>query len=96
MRGPGGAGVRRGRSSALNALGVPAAKGGAGHGLTVEETLRVVVGPWAALRDDHALRLLEAGPAGSGVFARPSADGRRIVALDARGRPCGRSAPAPA
>ena len=71
---------------AMNALDIPAAKGGLGTA-QVEDSLRVVVGPWVAARDDHALRQLEAGPARSGVYARPSADGRRIVALDARGRP---------
>jgi uncharacterized protein DUF4430 len=70
----------------LNALDVPAAKGSLGTA-QVADALRVVVGPWIAARDDHALRRLESGPAVSGVYARPSADGRRIVALDARGRP---------
>jgi uncharacterized protein DUF4430 len=69
----------------LNALDVPAAKGGLGTA-QVEDSLRVVVGPWRMVRDDHALRQIESGPARSGVYARPSADGRRIVALDARGR----------
>jgi uncharacterized protein DUF4430 len=69
----------------LGALGVPAAKGGLRTAQT-EQTLRVVVGPWRAARDDLALRQLESGPARSGVYARPSADGRRIVALDPRGR----------
>jgi len=70
----------------MNALDIPAAKGGLGTA-QVEDSLRVVVGPWVAARGDHALRQIEAGPARSGVYARPSADGRRIVALDARGRP---------
>jgi hypothetical protein len=69
----------------LTALDVPAAKGGLRTAQT-EETLRVIVGPWAAARDDRALRQVEAGPARSGVYARPSADGRRIDALDPRGR----------
>jgi Domain of unknown function (DUF4430) len=71
--------------TALTDLDVPAAKGGLGTA-QVEEALRVVVGPWAAARNDHALRQLEAGPARSGVYARPSADGRTIAALDPRGR----------
>jgi hypothetical protein len=71
---------------ALTALDVPAAKGGLRTART-EQTLRVVVGPWVAARDDHALREVEAGPARSGVYARPSADGRRIRPLDAAGRP---------
>jgi hypothetical protein len=70
----------------LGALGVPAAKGGLRTAQT-EQTLRVVVGPWRAARDELALRQIESGPARSGVYARPSADGRRIVTLDPRGRP---------
>jgi hypothetical protein len=72
-------------SKALTDRDVPAAKGGLGTA-QVEDSLRVVVGPWIAARDDHALRRLEAGPARSGVYARPSADGRSIATLDPRGR----------
>ena len=68
----------------LAALGVPAAKGGLRTAQT-EQTLRVVVGPWVAARDDLALRRMESGPARSGVYARPAADGRSIRALDPRG-----------
>ena len=68
----------------LTTLDVPAAKGGLRTAQT-EQTLRVVVGPWRAARDDLALRGLDDGPARSGVFARPSPDGREIEALDARG-----------
>jgi hypothetical protein len=57
---------------------------------TGAETLRVLVGRWPALRIDPAAGLLEHGPADSGVFARPAADGRTIAALDARGRVAGR------
>jgi Domain of unknown function (DUF4430) len=71
--------------TALTDLDVPAAKGGLGTA-QVEDSLRVVVGPWIAAREDHALRRLEAGPARSGVYARPSADGRSIATLDPRGR----------
>jgi hypothetical protein len=35
------------------------------------ETLRVLVGPWDAVRGDRAARLLEDGPAASGVYAEP-------------------------
>jgi hypothetical protein len=69
----------------LTGLDVPAAKGGLRTAQT-EQTLRVVVGPWIAARDDLALRHIEAGPARSGVYARPAADGRSIRALDASGR----------
>jgi hypothetical protein len=51
----------------------------------VEQTLRVLVGPWAALRRDHAVDELERGPAASGVYARLLGGGRAIAALDARG-----------
>jgi uncharacterized protein DUF4430 len=70
----------------LTGLDVPAAKGGL-RTAQVEQTLRVVVGPWIAARDDLALRQLESGPARSGVYARPAADGRTIRPLDPRGRP---------
>jgi hypothetical protein len=53
---------------------------------TGAETLRVLVGPWAKLRIEPAAGLLEHGPGNSGVYARPSADGRTIAALDPRGR----------
>jgi hypothetical protein len=69
----------------LTGLDVPAAKGGLRTAQT-EQTLRVVVGPWIAARDDLALRQMESGPARSGVYARPAPDGRTIRALDARGR----------
>jgi uncharacterized protein DUF4430 len=72
-------------SERLASYDVPAAIGGL---LTarVQETLRVLVGPWPALRDDHAVGDLERGPGESGVYARIAHDGRRIVALDPRGR----------
>jgi hypothetical protein len=72
-------------SKRLASYDVPAAIGGL---LTarVQETLRVLVGPWRALRVDHAVDGLEHGPAESGVYARIARDGRSIVALDPRGR----------
>ena len=66
-------------------LGLPAARGGVGNSF-VEDTLRIVVGPWRAVRGDATIKLLEKGPATSGVFARPSADGRHIALLDAGGK----------
>jgi len=51
-----------------------------------QDTLRVLVGPWPALRADRAAALLEKGPRASGVYAQISADGRRIDALDAGGK----------
>lgn len=64
--------------------------------------IRVLVGPWDRLREDPAARLLEAGPAESGIYAnfevgvRPSspsdrgktnAEGVGLVALDEDGSP---------
>jgi hypothetical protein len=71
-------------SKRLVSYDVPAATGGL---LTarVEETLRVLVGPWQALRADHAIDSLEQGPATSGVYARIAKDGRSITTLDAAG-----------
>jgi hypothetical protein len=69
---------------AMTAAGVFAAQGGLQQALT-KETLRIIVGPWAQIRDDDAARQLEAGPRVSGVYAKPSPDGRSIAILDARG-----------
>jgi hypothetical protein len=66
-------------------LGLPAARGGVGNSF-VQDTLRIVVGPWRAIRADATTKLLEKGPATSGVFARPSADGRDIALLDESGK----------
>ena len=72
-------------ASELVRFGIPAAKGTLRRSIT-SETLRVVVGPWVALRDDNALVLMEDGPAASGVFAEPRPSGDAITLLDARGR----------
>lgn len=52
-----------------------------------EEAIRVLVGPWSRLREDEAARLIEAGPAESGVFANfdRSGAGWELVALDEKG-----------
>jgi hypothetical protein len=72
-------------SNRLASYEVPVAMGGlmTAH---LEETLRVLVGPWQVLRTDHAIDELERGPKASGVYARITDDGRTIAALDARGR----------
>ena len=72
-------------SKRLASYDVPAASGGL---LTarVEDTLRVLVGPWSVISQDHAIDGLENGPAESGVYARVAKDGRSIAALDADGR----------
>jgi hypothetical protein len=49
--------------------------------------LRVVVGGWPDVRRDVAAQRIERGPGESGVYARLTPDGRRIVLLDDRGRP---------
>jgi hypothetical protein len=69
----------------LNDLGLAAGQSllGAEGGV---ENLRVVVGRWPEVRQDRALRLIEEGPAESGVYARVDPAGREISALDARGR----------
>jgi hypothetical protein len=69
---------------ALGRSGIVAGQSAIGSGVG-PEVLRVLVGPWSALRADEAAQLLEQGPRGSGVYARISADGRSVDALDARG-----------
>jgi uncharacterized protein DUF4430 len=64
---------------------VPAAAGRL-RSVAATTTLRVVVGPWARISGDIGVVRLEEGPQASGVFARPSADGKRFDLLDARGR----------
>jgi hypothetical protein len=54
-------------------------------------TLRVIVGPWGAVRADRAAALIEKGPSQSGVFAR--FDGNELVALDERGAVSARFGP---
>ena len=53
-----------------------------------DDTLRVLVGPWARLRGgDVEADNLDAGPRRSGVFARFDEAGERLVVLDTAGRP---------
>jgi len=70
---------------ALTKVDVLAAKGGIQTSFT-QETLRILVGTYRELRGDDAARTLEEGPQSSGVYARPSRDGRTIAVLDERGR----------
>jgi hypothetical protein len=69
----------------LGALGVPAAIAAIGSG-GEPATLRVLVGPWAAVAGDPVARSIERGPRASGVYARFSADGRTLTLLDPDGR----------
>ena len=49
--------------------------------------IRVLVGPWALLRDDPAAAQIDRGPGQSGVFASMGADGGcEVVALDEAGQ----------
>ena len=68
-------------------------RGLAGAGVSVadgspEGAIRVLVGPWARLRQDPTAAQLEAGPRASGVFAEfvSSGDGFRLRGLDEEGR----------
>jgi hypothetical protein len=70
---------------AMTAAGVFAAQGGLQQSIT-NETLRIVVGPWARIRDDSTVKLIGQGPKASGVYARPAKDGRSIAILDPAGR----------
>jgi hypothetical protein len=73
-------------ASRLRMLGVPAAlsafSGGEGA-----QTLRLFVGPLAAIDASPEVQTIEQGPSRSGVYARFSSNGRTIVLLNARGRP---------
>lgn len=64
---------------------IPAARGGL-QTARAPETLRVLVGPWTALRLDPAANALEHGPRASGVYARMAPDGRTIAVLTVDGR----------
>jgi hypothetical protein len=48
--------------------------------------MRVEVGPWNAVRDDRAARLVDEGVRASGVYARFSADGTQLSLLDVDGK----------
>jgi hypothetical protein len=71
-----------GIAPSTTALGAPAGK----------EVLRLVVGEWPDVREDAAARLIEEGPAKSGVFARFAAgpSGPELLELDQHGRERGR------
>lgn len=66
-------------------LGLVAARGGVGNSF-VEDTLRIVVGPWRQVSAESTVGLIGAGPEKSGVFAKPSEDGKAIALLDEEGR----------
>lgn len=79
--------------NSLSALGVPASAAELGSAAG-PQTLRVVVGPWSALRTlQGAVGSIERGPAASGVFARFSRDGHTLTLLDVLGRSAGTAPP---
>jgi hypothetical protein len=51
-----------------------------------KEVLRIIVGPWSAVRADPVARTIEKGPQASGVYARFSSDGHRLSVLDELGQ----------
>jgi Domain of unknown function (DUF4430) len=69
----------------LRAAGVPAAIAAIGPG-DEPSTLRVLVGPWPAVRSTPATQAIERGPRASGVYARFAGNGQTLTLLDARGR----------
>jgi hypothetical protein len=71
-------------SDELGKAGVVAARGGLAASFT-QQTLRVLVGLWPAIRDDPAAKQIERGPQTSGVFARMASDGRSLQLLDGAG-----------
>jgi Domain of unknown function (DUF4430) len=60
-----------------------------------EDAIRILVGPWARLRDDPAAAQIEDGPEVSGVFADFASRGGRLamVGLDEAGEPARRFGP---
>jgi hypothetical protein len=79
----GGGGACARVRGALAAAGVAVASG------SPDGAIRVLVGPWARLREDPAAALIEAGPEESGVYAdfERRGSGYRLVGLDRAGEP---------
>lgn len=73
---------------ALKAEGVDATSAGSSGAAAPKGAIRVLVGPWAKLRTDPAAKLLESGPAESGIYADFEAAGGawRLVGLDESGK----------
>ena len=61
-------------------------RGGLGGSLS-KESIRVLVGVYAALRNDETARQLELGPRQTGILARMGTDGRSITVLGLDGQP---------
>jgi hypothetical protein len=66
----------------LAAAGVEGVAQSAVGANTGPEVLRVLVGPWSAVRSDPAAQQLEEGPSASGVFVRPGEDGFALLGED--------------
>ena len=77
----------------LSSQGVIVTQGALGSG-SGAHTIRVVVGPWSAVKQIRAAASLERGPAQSGVFARVGSGGA-IGFLDAHGRTVRPAPPGP-
>jgi hypothetical protein len=70
----------------LRAAGATDAAVAAVGGTAGKDVLRILVGPWRAIRSDPALQQLMRGPAASGVYAAPAPSGASIAILDQSGR----------
>jgi hypothetical protein len=71
----------------LIGLGIPIGRSNISRS-SADESLRVLVGPWARLRGrDAEADRIDDGPQASGVYARFDARGTRLTVLDPRGRP---------
>jgi Domain of unknown function (DUF4430) len=78
-----GGGACRTVTARLRAEGVPAAVSALGAGGA--QTLRVLVGSYAAVRGDAAAAQVARGPRASGVYARIGGAGRTLTLLDQDG-----------
>jgi hypothetical protein len=70
--------------SRLQKLGVLAPLAAIGPG-DEPETLRLLVGPWAAVSGAPTVHEIESGPRSSGVYARMSANGDTLTVLNEQG-----------
>ena len=69
----------------LIALGIPIGRSNISRS-AADMTLRILVGPWSALRGrDAEADAVDRGPQASGVFARFDASGKGLAVLDERG-----------
>lgn len=68
----------------LTAAGAAPSRQTLGTGVETE-VVKVLVGTWPRIRADAALRLIDRGRGGGGVYARFSEDGARLELLDPRG-----------